>query len=186
MLPDFASMCRGRIHSVDHDEISAGVSLHHLTDKAFHALPVFRQLTKRTDLHLRSLGVRRGGARAGAHVAIELLLDGILVERGAASQLYLAAIDSAPDVAEAIEWRDDDHDARWRNLIERLAERGVPRGYMDADTVTDRVTLVLGRRPLLALDANDEHIVRAEMSALQRQVEDQADDIMGSLRARLE
>lgn len=186
MLPDFASMCRGRVHSVEHDEVAAGVSLHHVTDRAFHALAVFRTMTRRTDLYLRDLGVNRGGARATAHVAIELLLDGVLVERGAAAELYLSAIDAAPEVAESIEWRADDHRARWHDLIERLAERGVPRGYADADTVCDRVTLVLSRRPLLALDDADEVIVREQMPRLQREVAERADEIMSSLRAQLE
>ncbi len=62
----------------------------------------------------------------------------------------------------------------------------MPRGYTDVDTVTDRVTRVLSGRPLLALDSDDEMIIRAEMPALQREVEDRTDDMMGSLRAQLE
>lgn len=185
MLPDFATMCRGRLVRVEDDDIAAGVELHHRTDAAFHRLPGFLELYISTTRRLRERGVARGGARATAHITVELFLDGLLLADEIACQCYLAAIALAQAVTDQILWREADHAMRWDHLCARLQETGLPRAYNDPDEVAERITWILARRPLLALSDEDAAIVRDEMPGLRAQVAERAEEIMTGLRAAL-
>ena len=60
--------------------IAAGVALHHATDGAFHELPAVTGLMRELDDRLAAAGCARGPRRAVAHIGVELLLDGVLVD----------------------------------------------------------------------------------------------------------
>src|SRR5690349_2172388 len=149
MLPDFASMARARLVSVEDARIAGAVALHHRTDELFHAHPVFVGMCARAVTDLEAAGVGRGGARAAAHVGIELLLDGVLLDDGVARTAYLGALRTEALVT----WRDGDAAARFTELHGRLRAWGLPNGYRDPVFVAERIAGALARRPRLALDA---------------------------------
>src|SRR5258708_1440822 len=82
MLPDFAGMIRARLDdpAPPATELARGVELHHATDAAFHRMPATLALMRELDDRLLGGGCARGPRRAVAHVGVELLLDGVLVD----------------------------------------------------------------------------------------------------------
>ena len=185
MLPDFATMCRARIAHVHSDDIAAGVALHHRTDAAFHQLDIFVELCADTTQRLRQHGVAKGGARASAHVAVEMFLDGALLDDEAASTGYLAAIELAPSCDEAILWQAPDQAMRWDHLCKRLGETGLPRAYRDPIQVAERITWILARRPRLALADDEAEILRDELGKTQNQVLAATESLLAALSAVL-
>lgn len=183
MLPDFASMCRGGIARVTHAEVEAGVALHHRTDAAFHRLTGFLSLCRQTAAQLQQRGLGRGPARGAAHVAVELLLDGVLLDDDTACRLYTDAL--AGDWAHGIHWHTPDQAARWHGLHARLRDHGLPVRYRDPEAVAESVARVLDHRPLLRLGAADQERVRAAMAPLQVQVAARAGALMDELAARM-
>ena len=185
MLPDLAGMCRARLASVRDEDIASGVALHHHTDAVFHDLTGFVELCRHASKRLQGLGVARGAARATAHVAVELFLDGALLDDDAACQLYLAAIALAPEQDQTIAWQAADHITRWQELCKRLTRYGLPHGYREPGDVAQRITWILERRPRLALRGDEPAIVRQEMPALRDRVVAGAGDLFAALRAAL-
>lgn len=192
MLPDFASMCRGRLVRAVDAEVARGIELHHHTDAVFHRLPGFIELYRDTTARLRERGVRRGGARGTAHVAVELLLDGLLVTDESAAAMYLAALelsDRSTDGSgdsdagpERVLWAEPDHAMRWDHLRARLRAHGLPVGYRDPDIVAERITMILSRHSMLALSPDEAEMVRAEMSPLRDRVAAAAPAIIAAVR----
>ena len=81
MLPDFATMSGARLAEAHDDAgVTLGIALHHRTDGAFHHLPPVLALMRELDDRLERAGCARGPRRAVAHIGVELLLDGVLVE----------------------------------------------------------------------------------------------------------
>lgn len=189
MLPDFASMCRGRLVRAHDPDVAAGVELHHRTDAAFHRLESFSQLEHQVSARLTARGVRRGGALGTAHVAVELLLDGALVGDADARALYLCALEHAEELGRAaeprIEWAAPDQAERWQALHTRLRLHGVPEDYGDAGVVGRRVGQILARYETLALNERELAIVTDEMEPLRRRVVAEAPAIMAGLRQAL-
>ena len=183
MLPDFASMCGGRIARVVDAELAAGVALHHATDAAFHRLPAFLELYRHATERLQQRGVARGPARGAAHVGVELLLDGELLGDAAARHIYLDAL--AMSGEELVHWDTPDQAARWQRLRERLRAAGVPAHYGEPDEVAERVAATLRHRPLLRLDDAALDRLRAELGPLQRRVAAQTPALMAALHAAL-
>ena len=182
MLPDFAAICGGRLGDSGPGALSAGVAFHHTTDRVFHMAPQFRALSQDATTRLRDLGVDRGPARAAGHVAVELVLDGALVEDRAAPG-YLAAIADLDSVE--IVWEGGEP-ARWAELISRLRDRGLPREYLQPELVADRVAHVLQRRPRLALDARGAASLREIMPDLTKRVLARAASLFAHVRSQLE
>ncbi|MEZ6195091.1 MAG: hypothetical protein R3F20_05080 [Planctomycetota bacterium] len=146
MLPDLATMAGRRWDpaAADRPGLARGVALHHATDEAFHGAPAFLSLLERWRERLgAALGLRRGVARAAAHVGIELLLDGIAHEEGEVAS-YAAALDLAatletgplPEIAAT---------------ASRIGRGPLPAAYADPTFCAARVEGLLGRRPRLAL-----------------------------------
>jgi hypothetical protein len=156
MLPDFASMCQGRLAGATDDEVAAGIDFHHRIDAAFHRLPGFAALCRDAEARLRRAGAARGPARGAAHAGTELLLDGAwLDDPGAVT--YIEALDAArPDqLGERLSWANADGAERFEALRARLAARGLPSGYL---------------------------VLRAELPAIQAIVFERAAAIRGELR----
>jgi hypothetical protein len=163
MLPDFAGMIRARPPSSDHAELARGISFHHATDHAFHGSTVFRSLTAQAYSALVAQGVRRGSARAVAHVGVELLLDAALAEEAGARNAYRAALVSArePALSARIRWRDDYERGRFAELCSVLESRGVASQHGAPELVALRLSRALADRPRLALDDAAERVVRS-------------------------
>jgi hypothetical protein len=187
MLPDFSSMARGRVVEVGDADVGAGVAHHHDIDRAFHRLPAFRDLCRDADARLRRAGMRRGPSLGASHVVIELLLDGVLVGAAEpeAGDLYVEAVQTAaacPDDLD-LEWRDPTERSRWRSLMGKLAERGLPVGYLDLTVVTERVRMVLSRRPRLAMTDQETTILRGEVGSIGGLVSRRSDELIEPLRS---
>src|SRR6202040_922306 len=92
MLPDFCSMLGLREPCAQDRVLATGIHFHHITDRAFHDLAIFRRLCREATAVLGARGVARGTARAVAHVGVELLLDAVLAEAAAARSAYVAGL----------------------------------------------------------------------------------------------
>ncbi len=189
MLPDFASMCRGRLVGAEHAQVAEGIALHHRTDRVFHTLDAFTQLERETTERVRSRGVGRGGALATGHVGVELLLDGLLLDDERACALYLAALRceqaSAGPERSTIEWKQPAHAQQWASLRQRMISHGLPHGYRDPDVVASRLAMILRGRPSLALSPWEQEQVRKQLPYVQHRVASMLDTIMNGLRSGL-
>ena len=181
MLPDFATMCGGRIDGADEPEVASGIALHHATDAAFHQLPVVTGIMRELDGELARGGCARGPRRATAHVGVELLLDGVLTGEPAYRAAYLAALAHDP----ALRWRGADDAPRFAILIDRLRERGVPEDLRQPAAITTRLHRILAHRPLLAPSPADLRAIHTALVACQPRIEVAAGTILRAMRAAL-
>src|SRR5689334_21638411 len=159
MLPDFCGMLGLRVPDPSRSALGDGVRFHHLTDHAFHELASFRALTGEATRLLDERGVRRGTARAVAHVGIELFIDAKLAENEPARALYLAALATGrtPDPWRELAFSQDERE-RLGGLAGSLHERGVaPRPATEA--VVARLERALAARPRLAIRSADRTLV---------------------------
>ncbi len=182
MLPDFASMCGGRIDASDDGDVTRGIALHHTTDAAFHKLAVVTQLMRELDGLLDHGGCARGPRRAVAHIGVELLLDGVLTAEPAYRAAYLAGLAHEP----AVRWRDPEAAPRFAVLLDRLRARGVPEDLRLPDAITTRVHHVLAHRPLLAAAPDDLRAIRTALVAFKPRIEVACETVLGAMRAALD
>lgn len=175
MLPDFASMCGGRLEHVGQEVVAAGVELHHRTDSIFHHHR--RVLELMSELHERLLrdGCARGPARAGSHIGVELLLDGVFVDDGASRALYEEAVEHPP---EPLAWRQPEDAARFAVLRRRLGGAGAPLDLAAPRGAAARLVRTLARRPRLAASAADAACLARGLEALAPRVARWADEIL--------
>lgn len=160
MLPDLAAMAGFRFREVRAAEPAAGVTLHHRTDAVFHSSRDFVQLARETMAGLTGAGMRRGPARAVAHVGVELMLDGWWVREHGVPGSYRRALDAASDVEPHLVWRGEVEDASLTRGCTRIAELDVAGGYADPAFVAQRLTRIFARRPRLALRGEEPQMVR--------------------------
>jgi hypothetical protein len=164
MLPDFCGMLGFRAPALAPGPLAEGVRFHHLTDAAFHELAQFQALNRAACAELAERGVRRGTARAVAHVGVELLLDAELAENDAARELYVAALNAgaAPEGFDSAAFESDER-VRLGRLLAALSERGVAKRPSTA-SVCERLERALARRDRLA-------ILRADLPRVSEWVE---------------
>jgi acyl carrier protein phosphodiesterase len=183
MLPDFASMCQGRLAEPADAALADGIAFHHRVDAHFHRLPGFARLCREAESRFRRAGARKGGARGAAHAGIEILLDGAWVDDPGSAGYLDALAAAAPDrLGPRIGWHDDGGPTRFESLRCRLEARGLRLGYRDPSVVADILVHILSRRPLLALSPADAAAVRAELPALQPLVEHEAPALRAAWR----
>ncbi len=187
MLPDFATMCGGRLAEIDHPELRAGIALHHRTDRVFHASSLFVALCRDARRALLARGLGRGHAHAVGHVGVELLLDGWLVEQPKARETYAAALRSGRhrELGQQIRWLDEEGCERWRRLHRRLEAHGTPDDYRDPALVASRIERILRDRPRLVLDARRTEITTRYLPELQQAVHALAAPLIGELQVGL-
>ena len=182
MLPDFATMSRARLAEAADAEVGQGIALHHETDRVFHQLAPVLALMRELDERLARAGCARGPRRAVAHIGVELLLDGVLVDEAAYRESYLAGV--AHDPA-GVRWRDDGDDARFAMLLTRLRAHGVPEDLRRTEAIVMRLSRMLAHRPLLAPSPADLVAIRSSLAAHQARVEVATDTVLRGLRAQL-
>lgn len=182
MLPDFATMSGTRLAEASDADIARGIDLHHATDAAFHRLPPVLALMRELDDRLDKGGCARGPRRAVAHIGVELLLDGVLVEEAVYREHYVAGL--AHDPA-GIGWRDADDPARFGRLLERLRAYGVPLDLQRPEAIAQRLHRMLAHRPLLAPSASDLATIRTALVEHKPRIEVAADTVVRALRAAL-
>lgn len=184
MLPDFASMAGIRPPPVQHLAVAAGVALHHRTDNVFHASPTFVELSRDVFHQLVEAGVERGPARAVAHIGVELLIDGALLQRepdlGRAYLSALSAFEALPSDALAAHDR-----APLQRVQQRLSHYGIPYDYQRPELVTARLISILQRRPRLALSTSSAAVVGLRMPDLKARVAERLSELLSSLAQSL-
>ncbi|MEZ4404518.1 MAG: hypothetical protein R3B06_31145 [Kofleriaceae bacterium] len=181
MLPDFASMCRALLAPQDDPEVAAGVELHHATDAVFHRAPAVVGLFRDAEARLTARGVRKGPTRAAAHVGVELLLDGVLLDEPGYRRAYLAALGHAGPVA----WRSDDGPARYAALRARLRDHGTPTDLASGAGVARRLARALAGRRLLEPTAPEHRAIAAVMGELVERVAAATPTVLTQVRAGL-
>jgi hypothetical protein len=175
--PDLAHMARLPLSPA----VDAGH--HHRADAAFHELAWFRSRTSEVTRALTREGVRRGPARGGAHVLVELLLDGAVLgsdRDGAAvfDEVWASLGRPDPEVVALVE---AEHRQAWADFLDQVTRRLDPYAYADPAYAADRAVGTLSRRPRLAMDDDEHAVLRAlaqpipadEASDVLRQVTEQ-------------
>ena len=183
MLPDFANMIGARVPAPADPEVAAGVALHHRTDAAFHLLPIFVGLGRELGARLAAAGCGRGPARATAHIGVELLLDGVIVDDPDARAAYAAGV---AHQATALGWHEPGDAERFALLRARLVHHGVPDDLRSPESVAARLLRAIGHRPLLRPSADDAAIIRRELAGFARRVAVAAPGLLAALRATLD
>jgi hypothetical protein len=182
MLPDFATMCGGRLATATDPAIGIGIELHHKTDGVFHRLAPVTALMRELGDRLESRGCARGPKRAVAHIGVELLLDGVLVDEPSYREAYLGGL--AYDETGVV-WREEADAPRFAVLLARLRSHGVPDDLREPEAIAIRLQRMLSHRPLLAPNAQDMHAIRASLIEYKPRIAVAADTVMRAVRAAL-
>jgi hypothetical protein len=181
MLPDFSTMCGARVSGSDDEDVAEGITLHHATDSAFHGAPAVTGLMRELDERLERGGCARGPRRAVAHIGVELLLDGVLVENDEYRDSYMLGIEyDAP-----ISWRNEGDDARFAVLLERLRKHGVPDDLKKPEAIVFRMSRMLASRPLLKPSSNDLAVITVALIEHKPRVQVAAEAVLRMVRAAL-
>ena len=186
MLPDFSGMLGLKTPPVTPDALGAGIRFHHLTDHAFHELRSFRAFCAESTRWLDAQQVRRGTARAVAHVGVELLLDAALAESESARTGYLAALGAArqSEVFAASAYTPEEC-TRLSGLAEVLEARGISRNP-DSALVVTRLERALASRPRLYIEPRDLAAVGSWVELFRDRVVASTPDLVSELTSALE
>lgn len=192
-LPDLAAMGRFRIDpkrlAAAPEGIRTGVAIHHASDAVFHSHQWFRSRNADGRRHLASAGIRRGPARAVAHVGPELLLDGALDPADARAllrsiDLLRTIVDT--DVLSGLTMGSGDG---WTDHLRTVVGHGLPIDNHDPIAVGGRLVRILHRRPRLALAEGDESIVISHLARIKPRIDASAgsllDDLTSLVQTRL-
>jgi hypothetical protein len=184
MLPDFAGMAGARLvrGAAASSPLGHGIAFHHATDEAFHGSPNFLGLMQDTMDRLLIAGVGRGPARAIAHIGVELLLDGELLEQHQSlSAAYLGALEAGPELGPE-HFREPNGHLSYRVLHRRLSAHGAPHDYRNAEAVARRLARILAGRPRLRLAEGDEIPVQHALREAQRALRPVVPALLSELR----
>ncbi len=187
MLPDLGSMGRFRWTGIHDDLTRSGLDHHHETDRVFHALPVFRDLTKLGQSALSPLELRPTLVRGLAHIAVELLLDGELSGRTPDISLFRRAITGdaqAPRSPWGVELETESAQ-RWHRLRDRLLGGALPGAYQDPSFVAERIIGICRARPRLVLPDGIAPELSRWTAALQKDVKPKTDELLEGVLAHL-
>jgi hypothetical protein len=175
MLPDLVSMLKSRVPRLEPGLVADGVTLHLLTDDAFHHSRAFRELSRRAFTVLLDRGVRRGPARAAAHVGVELLIDTALAwslqnaaNFGAGDRLpfehaprnYYRALRLGSLPLPTAKFERPEDAACFMQLCRRLAHAGVQRFRVTPHQAMRHLARALQGRPRIQMSADEELTVR--------------------------
>ncbi|MFZ5892122.1 MAG: hypothetical protein ACOY0T_13785 [Myxococcota bacterium] len=186
MLPDFFGMLALRPAPLRAEgPLARGIAFHHLSDAAFHDAPAFLALTRDARKALMDAGVRKGPARAVAHIGVELLLDPALLADAGARAAYTAALDAAPRLGHELGF-DRTDEQRLIDLAGVIRARGISADAQSPDTLVARIRRALSDRPRLALDDEAEDAVRNWVVATQASIVGCASDVVRQVLSQLD
>ena len=120
--------------------------------------------------------------RAVAHIGVELLLDGVLVDEVVYREAYVAGLAHDPS---GVRWREPGDDDRFGRLLTRLRAHGVPDDLRRPESIAMRLHRMLAHRPLLAPSPSDLDVIKRSLVAHKPRVEVAADTVVRALRAAL-
>ena len=163
MAPDFAAMAGMRLIAVNGDCVLAeGVEFHHRSDDAFHGAPIFIELMEQARVELQGQGLGFGPAAGIGHVGVEMILDGVLVERHGLLDCYVEAMAAAEELEHHLHFPGVDRREsalRWQLLFAWLRRARIPLDYGQPVVVADLLFRTLASRPALALCERDAVVV---------------------------
>jgi hypothetical protein len=151
---------------VEDDALVAGVASHHRTDAAFHDHPWFKSTMAAL---VEAMPVADRGVRAAAHVAVELAIDGALLQRG------------VPDYDAALAWATSSLAGPWREVAARLRDGEIVRAFSSSWGIADRAVSVMERRPRLRPIAPDRVALADAVAAVIPVVQRDLDELMAAL-----
>ena len=181
MLPDFETMVGQRLLSPGDPIVKRGIDFHHRSDEVFHRAQPFTGLCREALRELVERGVRRGTARAVAHIGAEMFLDGLLAEDPVHAQAYLRALRA--EQASILQW--PDQGAAFFELCERLQAWGAPTDYLEPDFVLTRLERSLAARPKLRIADEQRAAVSDYLPRLRGEVEHRAAELLKEVRSGL-
>jgi hypothetical protein len=186
MLPDFAAMLRVRPPLGLLPSIARGIDFHHASDHVFHELEDFRELVRQGVAWLAGQRVRRGSARAAAHVGVELLLDAEWASEPQPRQAYAAALGhAARSAGPLLEWSGAGDAARFEGLRTLLLERERATEWGDGQQIARRLGRALSGRPRLELQLSEEPAVAEWVEQTRAAVAERAPHLRAALRTEL-
>ena len=95
MAPDFIKLSgQKRVLEVANTDLAAGIKMHLDTDRVFDSQPIFMELQSELGAELVE-AIGRKAARASAHLATEMLLDGFSLQKMQAVEAFRMAMDAA-------------------------------------------------------------------------------------------
>jgi hypothetical protein len=177
-LPDFAAMARLRLDRVG-GPLGRGMQLHHDTDAVFHREGWFLDLEHELLADLVAAGLPRGGALACAHVGVELLLDGELLQNSATATAVMdvyAMIAQPPDAAIVV--APFDARMRWAEHLSGIASRLDPFLYADPISVAQRLHRITESRPRLAFESHHIPTIASRLAELQPRIARSAPEVL--------
>jgi len=180
MLPDLFAMARLRLGPLDDEEVQRGVRFHIETDAVFHQTETFIALNHRALRALRARNVRRGPARACAHIGVEMLLDARLVQEPNLLEAYVNALSRG--AKESAMWTGliPAQAASLQKLCAHLSERGAKVHAPTKERFMERLGHTLrGRARLEPTDLELERI--ADYLSTDRHVEEQLPALLEEL-----
>ena len=188
MLPDFANVLGVSPPASRHAELSAGIELHHATDRVFHDTEAFGALEHGAREALGNAGLRKGARRALAHIGVEFLIDAELGRRSPEWAGYARALDygSSGACGSELSWRGSDTSAseRLASLCSRLAS--VAREPADTRVLARRLVATLASRPRLALIPAEVPLVEAWLGECRPEVQARLPDLLAQLARELD
>ncbi len=189
-LPDIATIGGFRmLPGSGYGKVGDGIALHHATDEAFHSHAWFLMHQKQVFDQLTASGVRRGAARASAHVGVELLLDGELFE-GDHSEARAKVVNAAFVLARTdpglgglvpAEMRPD-----WLVHLGRLHRWRPPTYFADPAAVAVQMKQILESRPRLAMTHDEVPKVEEALAAVQPSIVETAEAFLAELTDSLQ
>lgn len=187
MLPDFIGiMGRGTL-ACRTCKLKQGVDFHVLTDEIFHSQAWFVTRVRRSLDELRRLGVRKGPARAVAHIGVELLLDFEL----SSQQLFRSALRDAlvaagpKRITSLLAWSDDATLAAFESLRLRLLERCERPDLFATSRIVERLTYMFRNRPRLELAGNERQLINNWINNLWVPFGDELEPLFSGMDATL-
>lgn len=174
-------MSGARVTGTSDLEVAAGIDLHHATDAVFHQLAPVTALMRELDQRLERGGCARGPRRAVAHIGVELLIDGVLLDVADYRDAYILGLEyEAP-----LTYRDEGDDVRLDALMTRLRAYGVPEDLRRPEAIMQRLARMLAHRPLLAPSPQDLSVIAIALVEHKPRIEIATDTVMRALRAGL-
>ncbi len=182
MLPDLGKLAGHRRLIAQDPDAAAGMQWHHRTDDAFHGSVAFTRLCRDAHAELEADGLPRGAAMAVAHVALELLLDGVLLADADGQAAYLGALRTD---ARALRLADDAASVDVGEVMQRMHRFGLPLHYREPERVAQRVVSIVASRPRLAVPPSRVAAVSAWALRVRGAVELAAPGLVREMRTAL-
>ena len=186
-LSDLASFGGFRLLGRSPDPlIRQGMAFHHHSDDAFHRHTWFRSRNRSAASALEQRALPRGGARACAHVGVELLLDGALHGHGDDRRRFSAAMSAAPSLGAALApLVESSRQQTWLDHLDRVASApGLP-PYTEPSAVAQRLHRICGRRPRLSFEPEGVEAVAEVLGGLLASIHETGPALVDELAALL-